>query len=84
MLATSYIENQIDFAEEEEWLAEMVHNWVNFYPTIRSARRDKYLLCQLVLQDALDLKTVKGFSHFLAYLNIISVDVWKIIRNKKS
>lgn len=42
------------------------------------------MLCKLVMQDVLDLKTVKGFSHFLAYLNIISVDVWKIIRNKKN
>lgn len=83
-MVTSYIDNQIDFTEEEEWLVDIVHNWVNFYPTIRSTRREKYLVCRLVLQDVLDLRTVKGFAHFLAYLNIISVDVWKILRNKKN
>jgi hypothetical protein len=83
-VVTALVENQVECAEETSPLIDLVQGWVNFYPSLRSNRRDKYLLAEVVLQDGLDTAAFMGYAGYLAYLNIISVDLWRLIRNKKS
>lgn len=79
-----FVENQVDCSEEESPLVDLIQGWVNFYPGLRAARREKRLLAEAVLQEGLTGTAFGGFAGYLTYLNIISVDLWRILRNKKS
>lgn len=83
-VVTALVENQVDCAEETSPLIDLIQGWVNFYPSLRSNKRDKYIVGDVVLQDGLENNVFGGYAGYLAYLNIIGVDLWRLIRNKKS
>lgn len=74
----------MDCSGEESPLIELVEQWVNFYPSLRNAKRDRYLLSSIVLQDELETSVFGGLANYLTYLDIISVDLWRIIRGKRN
>jgi hypothetical protein len=81
---SSFLEHGVDCTGEGSILIRLVEQWVNFYPSLRNARRECYLLSDIVLQDELETSVFGGLTNYLAYLNIISVDLWRILRKKKS
>jgi hypothetical protein len=83
-IVSCFVENHVDCSGEESPLAELVEQWVNFYPSLRNAKRDRYLLSTIVLQDELETSAFGGLPNYLTYLDIISVDLWRIIRGKRN
>ncbi len=60
----------------------LLQNWINLYPTIKTNNRAKYLIKDLVLQNNPDYSSISGYYNYLAYLNTISVDLWRVIRDR--
>lgn len=56
---------------------------MNYYPTIKTKSKEVYFLKELILQNTLSFDQVNGFYNFLTYAGLISVDIWRILRNKK-
>lgn len=79
-----FVDHQVDCSGEESPLLRLVEQWVNFYPSLRNAKRDRYLLNEIVLQDELEATAFGGLANYLAYLDIISVDLWRILRGKRN
>jgi hypothetical protein len=45
-----FTENQVDCSSEESPLMKLVEKWVNYYPSLRNSKRDKYLLADIATQ----------------------------------
>jgi len=85
-LKLAYIElcisNQIELAEDISQLLDLIHGWVDFYPTIN--RSGKVLLTELILQDKTSVEEINGYDVYLHYLNLISTDLWKLLKKTKN
>ena len=83
-ILTTLIDNNVDLTDEDSHLIEIIQGWISFYPTIRSSGLSQFKICEIALQNNVDVSSFKGFYNYLTYLNIISADLWKIIRGKKT
>ena len=66
-----FVENQVDCSEEQSPLVDLIQGWVNFYPGLRAARREKRLLADAVLQEGLPGTAFGGFAGYLSKPSII-------------
>ena len=74
----------MDCSEDESLLMRLVEKWVNYYPSLRNSKRDRYILADIVLQGEMDTSAFGGLANYLAYLDMISLDLWRLIRGNKS
>ena len=58
----------------------LINDWVNYYPTLRN--RQLLLLNDIVTQEQ-SVDIFSGHDEYLTYLNLISLDLWKLIRRGK-
>ncbi len=79
-----FLEHGVDCSAEKSILIRLIEQWVNYYPSLRNAKRDCYIFSEIVLQDQLETSAFGGLTNYLTYLNIISADLWRILRRKKS
>lgn len=79
--ASLCIENQIEVHENISPLLPLINGWINFYPSIK--RKNKVLFGELVLQDHESVDNINGYDLYLNYINLISVDLWKLLTKQK-
>ena len=76
------IENQIEVEEGMSPLLQLIQGWINYYPTIKG--REKVLLGEMVLQEELSIEDIQGYDTYLQYLNLISLDLWTVLKGSKN
>lgn len=62
-------------------LLGLIHGWINYYPSIKG--REKVLLGEIVLQEDLGIEDIQGYETYLQYLNLISLDLWKLVKGTR-
>ena len=77
---TSCIASHVELDGEKWGLVELVQDWINYYPTVRN--HQQLLLCDIVAQEQ-TTNIFVGYGEYVSYLNLIALDLWKILRRGK-
>lgn len=76
------IENQIEPEGTTSPLLDLINGWINYYPSLKG--RAKVAIGEIVLQEDYTAEEVQGYDLYLQYLNLISFDIWKLLKGSKS
>ena len=80
-LALSYsslcLDNKLEVPEAGQNLLQLIQGWVGYYPSLKGQK--KILIGEVVLQGSINPEELQGYDLYFHYLNLISVDLWKLL-----